>query len=245
MLTFLHFSFDNQDFFWGIKSDPLLGVKSLNSLHTNVQLECLPLKFITPFFQGLSQLQDLSTFIKDFSTIQESYANKLTELSKKRSHSDIDESDESIVHQVFLNVRQEVADIATTYKQVVSNLQQAHKELTRYVSDNKITSQTKLDSITSSYKSLQSQKSNVDACFENNNEKSIIADNERKLFKKVSSDPNIPVMDVMVSFGLSQFTINEFNNMLLNMQHDVTAIDLKTLIGSKPLLFCIIISRSV
>jgi hypothetical protein len=56
-----------EDVFWGTSNDPLLGLRTLHKTH----------------LQTLGDLEDLSSYLKDRQTIEDSYASRLSDLVSK------------------------------------------------------------------------------------------------------------------------------------------------------------------
>jgi hypothetical protein len=119
-----------------------------------------------------------------------------------------------------------MATLGATHKKVASDLSALLTPLGQYLDENKKTFTTKKDGIEAAWKALDKQRSELPGLETTYTMKCQAADGAEKENAALPSPKNtdgltVPVMDVMMTIGPMEMTVEELNNTLFKLQRQV------------------------
>lgn len=141
-----------------------------------------------------------------------------------------------------------MTQLGNQYKSMTTDLNNQCNGLYQFIHDSKYKPGSKLQSIESTFRQLESHKLEVEGLRDSfiakkhqqqHSTRNSVTSNRNSTTSKDSpvnqprsSTDTLPPMDIMQKFGTTDMTVNQFNNLVLKLQHEVNSVDHRTIIGT-------------
>ncbi|KAI8996714.1 hypothetical protein BC832DRAFT_567209 [Gaertneriomyces semiglobifer] len=205
-----------EDWFWGTSGDPLAGI---HLLHQRQEM-------------GTAELEEVVHLLQLRVGAEEQYAAKLGDIGRLKLRADGFGKDDSLLCALYTSTQRELMTLSIAHKKMSDEISAIIKQIQTYLEENRKLSLTGKEKIDATWKQLEKQRCELVAIEKDYQIKCQVADVEQRNHELAHGENDLPAMDIMITVGRHNYTVEEFNSVLARMQCEIPTQEVKLLWGS-------------